>query len=113
MADVTQSDDTTPQSAATVEEVPAQQGTVAFRVTGELDLLTVGVLRAAVDNALARSPGRLVFDVEGLRFLDSSCLAVLLGAARQVPVVQLRNPSDIVRRVVTMSGLGSTFDLTP
>ena len=46
-----------------------------------------------------------MFDLAGLRFMDSAGIAVLLGATKRVERVSLREPSPTVRRVVELTGL--------
>ena len=62
-------------------------------------------VQEVVDQVTGTGVDRLIFDLGGLEFIDSSGLAVLLAAAQKVPSVQLRNPSPIVRRVVEVTGL--------
>ena len=93
---------------------PTVEGDTAFlRVTGELDLSCLREVEAAVDAAVAQAPARLVVDLSGLRFMDSSGLAVLLGAARRVRAFEIRDPSTPVRRLITLSGLTATLPMTP
>jgi anti-sigma B factor antagonist len=88
-------------------------GAVVLTVTGEVDLASVATLQAAVDQALALQPPELAFELSGLRFMDSSGIAVLLHAAAQTGRVQVRNPSAVVRRVIELTGLTGVLHLTP
>ena len=56
---------------------------------------------------------RLIFDLEGLRFMDSSGIAMFVSVARKVREVELRNPSAIVRRLFELTGLANTFRVVP
>jgi anti-anti-sigma factor len=78
-------------------------------VSGELDISTAGSLEATVASLVAERPERLIFDLSGLRFMDSAGIAVLLGAAAKVEAVHLRNPSPTVRRVVQVTGLANVL----
>jgi anti-anti-sigma factor len=62
-----------------------------------------------VASITADRPERLIFDLSGLRFLDSAGIAVLIGAAAMVNAVHLRDPSPIVRRVVEVTGLSDVL----
>jgi anti-anti-sigma factor len=79
--------------------------TAVVSVIGEIDLATVDIVNAAMAGALEREPGRLVFDLSGVGFIDSSGIAVLLRARKSVELVQIRDPSTAVRRVLEVTGL--------
>lgn len=49
---------------------------------------------------------RIVFDLGGLDFMDSAGIALLLRAASRAGPVGVRNPSDLIRRVIELTGLG-------
>jgi len=80
-------------------------GTPIVSVSGELDSSNAASLEAAVAPLAAAHAARLVFDLSALRFMDSAGIAVLLGVAAKVQTVQLREPSDAVRRVIELTGL--------
>jgi anti-sigma B factor antagonist len=98
---------------ASVEQWREDSGALVVRVTGEVDMSNAGKVRAVVDGVTGTGVDRLIFDLGGLEFIDSSGLAVLLAAAQKVPSVQLRNPSPIVRRVVEVTGLSETLPTEP
>ena len=52
-----------------------------------------------------------MFDLSELSFMDSAGFAVLLGGARRVPLVRLRDPTPAVRRVVEVTGLTTVLGL--
>ena len=82
-------------------------------LSGELDSSNVSSLETAVESITARHPERLIFDLSGLRFIDSAGIAVLIRAAARVNAVSLRNPSPIVRRVVEVTGLSGVLPIEP
>lgn len=98
---------------ASVAELPGADGEVILAVRGEVDLSSVDGLRAEVERAIRHSPRALVFDLTDLDFMDSSGIAVLLTAAEQIGAVELRNPSEIIRRVIVLSGLTDVLRMTP
>jgi anti-sigma B factor antagonist len=55
-----------------------EPGVEAIRVEGELDLATVGEFEARVARALDRRRRRIMIDLSGCRFIDSSVLAALI-----------------------------------
>jgi anti-anti-sigma factor len=97
---------------AVVGELVETGGVITVRVAGEVDVSSEGRLRGRLDEALQRSPARLVIDASDLTFMDSSGLAALIGAARQVPV-ELRSPTAPIRRLITLAGLAGTLALSP
>jgi stage II sporulation protein AA (anti-sigma F factor antagonist) len=85
-------------------------GAVLVSVEGELDVSNARQLESAVARATdEHKPSELVFDLAGLRFMDSAGIAVLLGATKRVERVSLRQPSPIVRRVVELTGLSAVL----
>ena len=73
-----------------------------FRVSGELDLLTVPQLRAALIS-VGRSSSDTVLDLSGVTFVDSSGLGLFLSTARTTQErggsLVLRTLSPAVRRL--------------
>jgi anti-sigma B factor antagonist len=93
-------------------EVSFEDGpTAVVRVVGEIDISTVGAVRAAMVTALEGSPGRLVFDLAGVDFMDSSGLAVLLQARKAAESIHVRNPSTVVRRLIELTGLSDVLPI--
>jgi anti-anti-sigma factor len=88
-------------------------GAPVIAVSGELDISNADSLKSVVDSVTAQRPDRLIFDLSGLRFMDSAGIAVLIGATREVGAVHLRNPSKIIRRVVELTGLSRVLPLEP
>lgn len=80
---------------------------------GQLDLSSVEEVRPVVDELLAREPTRLIVDVGGLEFMDSSGIALLLVIATKLRRLELRNPSLIIRRVIETTGLSGTLLIDP
>jgi anti-sigma B factor antagonist len=98
-------------------EVLAERTGVAvrMRVTGELDLNREGELHAAVDEVLATGGlDRLILDVQGLQFIDSSGLRALLTCrdrARAAGVTfRLAVSPGPVTRLLAVAGVQSWFD---
>lgn len=52
-------------------------------VAGDLDFTTAAPLRTALDHLLATRPPAIVLDFGGLRFIDSTGLAVIVHAWRE------------------------------
>ncbi len=80
-------------------------------LSGELDSSNAGSLETTVTSIIGQHPERLIFDLSGLRFMDSAGIAVLIRAAANVNTICLRDPSPIVRRVVEVTGLSSVLPI--
>lgn len=89
------------------------ESTIVVRMSGDLDLSSVEDVEAAVEPLLGRPPEHLVVDVAGLRFADSSAIALWIRWANVVHRVEIRQPSDMLRRVIERMGLAERLELTP
>jgi anti-anti-sigma factor len=105
-----------PESGApqfTVEVIEGADRTVA-RVRGEIDMVTCVRLRDAIEPHLG--PGqRVVLELSGVSFMDSSCLNLLLHARTTLSTdggsLILRNPSGAARRLLSAAGVAELFDV--
>ncbi|MGA7705621.1 MAG: STAS domain-containing protein [Solirubrobacteraceae bacterium] len=86
-------------------------GTQIVILSGELDSSNAESLQERMVAITAPHPQPLIFDLTGLRFMDSAGIAVLIGAATQVTSVSVRNPSPIIRRVIETTGLSSVLPI--
>jgi anti-sigma B factor antagonist len=84
-------------------------GVPIVTISGELDSSNAASLEEAIAPTAAKHPELLVFDLSLLRFMDSAGIAVLVGVAATVKTVQLRNPSEVVRRVIDLTGLSGVL----
>jgi anti-sigma B factor antagonist len=82
-------------------------------LSGELDTSNAALLQERVESLAPQPAQRLIFDLGGLRFMDSAGIAVLLGAEAKASSVSLRNPSPIIRRVLETTGLSAVFSIEP
>jgi anti-sigma B factor antagonist len=80
-------------------------------LSGELDSSNAASLQERVASIPPQPAQPLIFDLTGLRFMDSAGIAVLIGAATKASSVSLRNPSPIIRRVLEATGLSSVFSI--
>jgi anti-sigma B factor antagonist len=83
-------------------------------VAGEIDLYTAPKLHSALMTALAgNTPLRLVVDMTGVEFCDSTGMNVLLAAHRRAREaggeLQLASPRSAIRKVLQVTGLESVF----
>jgi anti-anti-sigma factor len=66
----------------------------------------------ALKPIMAEEPECVCFDLDGLRFMDSSGIAVLIRTAGQASVRVIR-PTAIVRKVLQMTGLTEILGVEP
>jgi anti-anti-sigma factor len=74
-------------------------------VDGELDVSNVQRLDAAVALIIAARPHHLLVDIGGLRFADSSAIAVWVRWAGAAGEVELRDASPLLQQVIMRMGL--------
>ena len=98
----------TPESRLSVNLVREGADTVLV-LTGELDLYTAAVFRERVVDLVYDNRLRLVVDMAGLEFVDSTGLGALVGQLTRVRRgggdMVLRRPTDSVRRSIQIVGL--------
>jgi len=94
-------------------DVVEGDGTVTVTVCGELDITNVEALGSAVAPAIEHEPSRLVLNARELRFADSSAIALWVQWATEVPEIELRDASPLLRRVVETMGLTETLGVKP
>jgi anti-anti-sigma factor len=81
-------------------------GSRTYFLNGELDMATVPVMNIAIVDAVARG-GPISMDLTDLAFLDSTGLAAILKAARDLPsgCIVLHGVHDGVGRVAELMGV--------
>jgi anti-sigma B factor antagonist len=89
-----------------------------LRLTGELDLDSVGELRQHARAELASGRCRvLTIDMSGLTFIDSTGLGLLVElrnlAGTSDAAVELANVPSRPARIIAIAGLAETFGLPP
>ncbi|WP_410650341.1 STAS domain-containing protein [Amycolatopsis sp. cmx-4-54] len=87
---------------------------VVIAVAGEIDLTTSEDLKETFEDALEPAPGRLVVDLEGVEFCDSTGLAILVRIndrcmTQGVDLSFL--PSPTIRRLASKTGLSTLLPL--
>jgi anti-sigma B factor antagonist len=96
---------TGPGARLAYEVTEDRDGCPLVRLRGELDMTTAPSLESAVAALIASSPPRLVIDASGLDFADSSAIALLVRWANLVREVEIRQPPELLRRVIARMGL--------
>ena len=101
-----------PQGFA-VEVSDAGSNVVCIAVRGELDMSVAPGLTEAITTA-GGSGATVLLDLSGVTFLDSSAIGALVASGREVTEaggrLQIGSRSDIVTRVLEITGLVGTSD---
>jgi anti-sigma B factor antagonist len=94
-------------------DVHDEEGVPVLVVRGELDAYSAPTLDAAVEQALAAGATRLVLDLEGVGFIDSSGLRSMIRARKQVgdepSALQIRRPQQATLRLLEITALTDHF----
>ncbi len=105
-------DGTSGMREAPVSGIARNDGTVIVSLAGELDLYNAHEVREALLEVCAESPIRLVIDLSGVKFIDSTALGVLIEARTKLANRRgflLAAPGLETRRALEISGLDRHF----
>ncbi|MBV9604019.1 MAG: STAS domain-containing protein [Solirubrobacterales bacterium] len=76
---------------------------------GELDVVSAPKLQETLDRVLSRPHARVMLDLNGLRFVDSAGVSVLIKAKQRADTdgqtLVLRRPTEQLERVFALVGL--------
>jgi anti-sigma B factor antagonist len=82
-------------------------------VRGEIDLYTAPRLKEQLSDLIDAGRSQIVINLEGVEFLDSTGLGVLIGALRRCReedgVLALAAPRETVQKVLRVTGLDKVF----
>jgi anti-sigma B factor antagonist len=95
-----------------IADVERGPGRIVVRLAGELDLYNAHEVRDKLLECCAESPERLVVDLSGVTFIDSTALGVLIEARTRLPNRRgflLAAPGLETRRALEISGLDRHF----
>jgi anti-sigma B factor antagonist len=114
---VAEGSDATRNETSGIREAPIAgisraDGTVVVRLAGELDLYNAHQVRDALLECCAEGPSRLVIDLSGVKFIDSTALGVLIEARTKLPNKRgfmLAAPGMETKRALEISGLDRHF----
>ena len=100
---------------ALVVDLEARTGEVWVLPQGELDIHTTEELEQSLSIALASEAERVVLDLRGLEFMDSTGLRVIVAACTgpDGSRMQLVKGSDAVQGVLNVSGLAAELPFRP
>jgi anti-sigma B factor antagonist len=91
----------------------SQGGHAVVTASGELDLYTAPQLQTALAALLREHVDRVVVDLSGIEFCDSTGMNVLLSAMKRLKeqggTLELAAPRPAVRRILQVTGLDTVF----
>ncbi|MFG1998085.1 STAS domain-containing protein [Spirillospora sp. NPDC048911] len=94
----------------------SQGGHAVVTATGELDLYTAPRLQTALAGLLRDQADRIVVDLSGVEFCDSTGMNVLLAAMKRLKerggTLELAAPRPAVKRILQVTGLDTVFSVT-
>lgn len=86
-------------------------------VVGDIDRNSSGLLKESIERLVSDYRPRIVIDAEGITFCDSTGLRILLSGARVTSEaggwLRLAGVSDVLKRLLQMTGLSSWFPVDP
>jgi anti-sigma B factor antagonist len=97
-----------------VAGIDRAEGSVVVRLAGELDLYNANEVREALLACCDERPQRLVVDLGGVKFIDSTALGVLIEARTRMEnrrAFLLAAPALETRRALEISGLDRHFSV--
>ncbi|MBX3355264.1 MAG: STAS domain-containing protein [Phycisphaeraceae bacterium] len=98
----------------TVEEIPDG---VVLSPQGEVDLARSPSMRSQIATAMKRSPKRIVIDLSGVPYMDSSGVATLVealqGSRRNGGRLLLCSLTTRVKSILEISRLDTVFTIVP
>ena len=96
--------------------ISSRDSALTIALSGEIDHHGAREMMSQLDDVIAeRLPARLVLDLSGVTFMDSSGIAVLLRARRQMErtggSLRVANIPAQARRVLDAAGIGRLITL--
>jgi anti-anti-sigma factor len=99
--------------ALEVETRQADNGVTVVAPTGRLDIAGAPALKEAIEEVVKNGPPRIVIDMEGVSFVDSTGLGSVISALKQVRGSQgelrLAAPNQQARVVLELTTLDRVF----
>jgi len=99
-------------SSGGVESAGDDAGDPVVRLTGEIDISNAEPIGDALDGIVGPDARRIVVDLSDLQFMDSAGIAMLLRTAARVETVEIRNPSEVIKRIIECTGLTGILRMT-
>ncbi len=98
-------------------ETRVVDGTTVVAVAGEIDVYTAPKLRDKLTELVSSGDYRLVIDMQGVEFLDSTGLGVLVGGLKKVRAhggsLELVCSQERLLKIFRITGLAKVFVIHP
>jgi anti-sigma B factor antagonist len=98
-----------------LNEYSAAPGQTVIEVSGEIDVYTAPRLRETLVSLVDAGNSRLIVDMEGVEFLDSTGLGVLVGGLKRVRAIDggidLVCTQGRILRIFRITGLSKVFSI--
>jgi anti-sigma B factor antagonist len=99
----------------TLNEYSAAPGRTVVQVSGEIDVYTAPRLRETLVSLVDGGNYNLIIDMEGVQFLDSTGLGVLVGGLKRVRAhdgeIDLVCTQGRIIRILRITGLNKVFSI--
>lgn len=92
-----------------VEAAGQEAGVPVVKLIGEIDISNAEPIGDALADIVGPDARQVVVDLGALDFMDSAGIAMLLRTAARVDALEIRNPSDVIRRIIECTGLSGIF----
>ncbi len=86
--------------------------TAVIRIVGEIDIASRDTVTNAARAAVADGASSLVLDMSEVTFMDSSGIGAVI-TTQAIASVMLRKPSEVVQRLLAVTGLTNSFTVEP
>lgn len=98
-----------------LNEYSTAQGRIVIEVSGEIDVYTAPRLRETLASLVEGGKYRLIIDMDGVEFLDSTGLGVLVGGLKRVRArdggIDLVCTQSRILRIFRITGLSRVFSI--
>lgn len=94
---------------------PAAEKAYAVEVQGEIDVYTSPRVKETINELIDQGQYNLIIDLEGVRYIDSTGLGVLIGALKKVRehdgriLLICTNPQ--IKKIFNITGLVKIFEI--
>ena len=94
-------------------DIKNENGTSVAYISGEIDHHNAADLRSQLDRYIISSrPSQLVIDLEGITFMDSSGIGLIMGRSKLMKTCGGRLSQPYIRRVLKLSGIERIVSIT-
>jgi len=98
-----------------IKAVKHHEDKVVIALTGEIDMKCSGMIKEQFEDIFTHEPGCVIVDMTNVAFMDSSGLAVLVGALKQARDTEcdfrISGPCEDIRSVFEICRLETIFQI--